>query len=319
MTGRTVRLTVPAESDGERLDVFLARSLEGQTRSALRRIIKDGGVTVDGAAAAKPGTDLKRGMEIEVALREPQAAGLTPEAIPIEVLYEDEDLVVVLKPAGLVVHPGHGRRTGTLVHALLGRGTVLAPSGAPDRPGIVHRLDRETSGVLVVAKTDRAYHALQAAFARRQVEKIYHALVWGRPDPASGAIKTAIGRSRSDPTRMSVTAARGREALTRYRTIERLPEFTLLEVRIVTGRTHQIRVHLSSIHHSVVGDTRYGGRSWRRLRDATRLDAIRSFGRLALHASSLAFVHPTTRCEVRVEAPLPPELEGLLETLRRAA
>jgi 23S rRNA pseudouridine1911/1915/1917 synthase len=236
----------------------------------------------------------------------------------VDVVHEDEHLLVVLKPAGLVVHPGHGRRSGTLVNALLGRGTPLAPAGGTERPGIVHRLDRETSGLLVVAKTDEAHRALAASFARREIRKTYLALVWGHPDPAAGTIDRGIGRSRSDRKKMVVGARRSRSAVTSYRTIERLPGFALLEVDLVTGRTHQIRVHLESLRHPVVGDTRYGGRSARGLRDPALRAAILGFHRLALHAARLAFTHPTTGKPIALEAPLPGEFQALLEVLRRS-
>lgn len=316
MRGRTIRLAVPAGRAGERLDIFLARHLESATRSALRRIVREGGVRVDGVPAPKAGLRLREGMEIEVFLPEVEPSALAPEPIPLEVVHEDEHIVVVIKPGGLVVHPGHGRRTGTLVHALLGRGTPLASAGSPDRPGIVHRLDRDSSGLLVVAKTDAAYRALRAAFARREVCKTYRVLVWGRPEPASGRIESPIGRSRADRTRMSVRSPGGREAATEYRTVELVPHFSLLEVRTLTGRTHQIRVHLASIHHPVAGDTRYGGQPWRRLRDPSPGEAIRAFGRIALHAAALGFVHPATGREVRFEAQPPTDFERLLAALR---
>lgn len=316
MRGRTIRLAVPADHAGERLDVFLARRLESATRSALGRIVKEGGVRVDGAPAQKAGLRLRAGMQVEVFLPEPEPSALVPEPIPLDVVHEDEHIAVVIKPAGLVVHPGHGRRSGTLVHALLGRGTPLAATGSPDRPGIVHRLDRDSSGLLVVAKTEASYRTLRAAFARREVRKTYRVLVWGRPEPESGSIDSPIGRSRSDRTRMSVRSPAGREAFTAYRVIEPLREFSLLEVRTLTGRTHQIRVHFASIHHPVAGDTRYGGQPWRRLRDPSRAEALRAFGRIALHAAALGFAHPATGREVRFEAPLPPDFERLLAALR---
>jgi 23S rRNA pseudouridine1911/1915/1917 synthase len=319
MSRDAVLLTVPAAAAGERLDHFLARSLPEETRSALRRLIEDGRVTVEGERARKAGQALKPGMSVRVEAREKAGPAPRPEKIPLEVVHEDDDLVVVVKPAGLVVHPGHGHATGTLVHALLGRSTALAPAGGVLRPGIVHRLDRGTSGLLVVAKTDTAHRALQAAFAKREVEKKYLAVVWGHPRTPSGRIDRAIGRSRSDRTRMSVAAPRGRAATTMYRTVRRLPGFALLEVTLVTGRTHQIRVHLTSIGHPVVGDTRYGTRSWKTLREGSRKRALRAFDRVALHAASLAFRHPRTGRDLRFESPLPPEIEALLAALETAA
>ncbi len=319
MSARTLRLVVPAEAAGSRLDLFLAARIPDRTRSALRRLVVDGSVLVDGRRPPKPGFSVEGGMRVEIALPAAEPERLVPERIPIEVVHEDDHLLAVVKPAGLVVHPGHGRRSGTLGHALLGRGTPLAPAGGADRPGIVHRLDRETSGLLLVAKTDEAHRALAAAFARRRVGKTYQALVWGHPDPAEGEIDRGIGRSRSDPTRMSTRSPRGRAAVTRYRTVERLPGFALLEVLLLTGRTHQIRVHLQSIHHPVVGDTRYGGAGARAIRDRSKREALERFDRLALHASDLALVHPITGEELRLHAPIPPQLRELLETLRTPA
>jgi len=235
------------------------------------------------------------------------------------VVHEDEHLVVVLKPAGMVVHPGHGRTAGTLVNALLGSGIPLSPTGAPDRPGIVHRLDKDTSGLLAVAKSAAAHAGLARAFAERRVEKRYRALVWGHPDPASGRIERAIGRSRAHPLKMAVRATRGRPrvAETRYETAEFLPGFALLDLWPLTGRTHQIRVHLQSIHHPIVGDEQYGGRAWRGVQDPLKRRAIRRFERLALHAAHLAFAHPVTGAALSFQAPLPSEFEELLRALRR--
>lgn len=319
MAGAPLRLTVPPDAEGSRLDQFLAAAIPGRTRSALRRCIVEGLVAVDGRAAGKPGMALRPGMRVEVALPEPPPDAPGPEAIPVRVVHEDEHLAVIDKPAGLVVHPGHGRRTGTLVNALLGLGVPLAAAGGTERPGIVHRLDRETSGLLVVAKTDAAHRALVAMFARREIRKIYHALVWGHPDPGDGTVERAIGRSRSDPTRMSVGAPRGRPATTIFRTIERIPGFALLEIHLVTGRTHQIRVHLASLHHPVVGDARYGGTPWKTLRDPAAKEAVRSLHRLALHASELALRHPVTGEPLRFQAPIPAEFLALLDRLRGVA
>ncbi len=319
MTGGVFRLEVPPDRAASRLDVFLAALLSGSSRSALRRLILDGRVRVDGRPASKPGLALRAGSRVEIEIPEPPPPRPAPETIPVEVIHEDDDLLVVAKPAGLVVHPGHGRRSGTLVNALLGRGTPLAPAGGADRPGIVHRLDRETSGLLLVAKTDAAHRALAAAFARREIEKTYAALVWGRPRPPCGTIDRPIGRSRGDRTKMSVGAPRGRPAVTVYRTVATPPGFALLEVDLVTGRTHQIRVHLTSAGHPIVGDSRYGGRPWRGLPDRRKRAAIEGFRRLALHASRIALAHPVTGRRVRFEAPLPPDFERLLEALGERA
>lgn len=319
MSGGTVRITVPAAADGARLDRFLAEAIDGPTRSALRRLILEGRVRIDGRPAAKPGVGVAPGMHLEIDLPDPAPESLVPEHVPFTIIFEDEHLAVVDKPAGVVVHPGHGRPTGTLVHGLLARGVPLAPAGGARRPGIVHRLDRGTSGLLVVAKTDAAHRMLAAAFAARQIRKTYLAIVWGHPKPADGRIERSIGRSRADPTRMSVRAPRGRSAATVYRTLEAVPGFALLEVAIETGRTHQIRVHLQSIHHPVVGDDRYGGPAWRGLRDPRQRKAVRGLERHALHAWKLAFTHPATGETVAFAAPPPPEIDALLGALRGPA
>jgi 23S rRNA pseudouridine1911/1915/1917 synthase len=319
VSGETVRLAVPPGADGTRLDVFLTSSVEGRTRSSWRRLIQGGHVRVDGRTTAKPGLPLSAGSDVEILLPPLLPVSLHPESIPVEVLHEDEHLLVVLKPAGLVVHPGHGRSSGTLVNALLGRGTPLARAAGADRPGIVHRLDRETSGALLVAKTDEAHRALVAAFARREVRKTYLALVWGHPEPAEGTIDRGVGRSRADRTKMMVGARRSRPAVTSYRTLEFLPGFSYLEVDLVTGRTHQIRVHFQSLLHPVIGDTRYGGQPWRNLRDPVKRAAIQGFHRLALHAARISLAHPVTGERLEIEAPLPAEFEALLATLGKGA
>jgi len=316
VTAGTVRVTVPDEAEGSRLDHFLTLHVVGQSRSALQRLIRDGHVTVDGRAAPKPGLALRSGMQVRVDIPEPPSDRLEPETIPLEVVFEDDDLLVVNKPAGLVVHPGHGRRSGTLVHALLGRGTPLAPAGGRDRPGIVHRLDRETSGVVIVAKTDLAHRGLTRSFASREIKKQYHALVWGHPDPPAATVSKTIGRSRTNRTKMSVNAPSGRQATTRYRTRESPPGFAFLEIDLETGRTHQIRVHMQSIHHPVVGDERYGGRAWKGLLDPVLRKAVRELPGLALHASRLAFPHPVRDGVVRVSAELPDYFRDLLAMVR---
>ncbi len=315
--GEIVRLDVPAAETGRRLDRYLAEVLTGHSRSAFGRLIREGRVAINGVTAAKPGVELDVGMRIEVSFPAPESALPKAEAIPLEIVYEDDELLVLNKPAGLVVHPGHGRRDGTLVNALLGRRTTLSTLGAPDRPGIVHRLDRETSGLLIVAKTDAAHAALSQAFAGRKIRKRYEALVWGYPDPADGVIEKQIGRSRANPVMMSVRGRGSRDALTHYATGERLTGFSQLTLRPTTGRTHQLRVHLKSIGHPIVGDTRYGGVLWKGVQDPLKRKALKSFDRLALHATGLAFEHPVTGRRLELEAPLPDEFEGLLRALRR--
>jgi 23S rRNA pseudouridine1911/1915/1917 synthase len=316
MSPRSIRLDVPDDAAGVRLDAFLAAHHPGNSRSVWKRFIEDGRVAVDGRPAAKPGFALKPGMAIEATIPEAPPSGLIGEDIPIALVYEDEHLAVVMKPAGLVVHPGHGARRGTLVHALLGQGVPLAPAGGAERPGIVHRLDKDTSGLLLIAKTDAAHGRLAAMFARREIQKTYLALVWGRPQPPSGRIDDAIGRSRRDPTKMTVRAPRSREATTIYRTTQTLPGATLLEIDLVTGRTHQIRVHFAARRHPVIGDTRYGGAPWKALRDPVRRALFASFPRLALHATKLAFTHPATLEPLSFSAPLPDDVAALCAALR---
>jgi 23S rRNA pseudouridine1911/1915/1917 synthase len=318
MSPKSIRLDVPDEAAGVRLDAFLAASHPGKSRSVWKRFIEDGRVAVDGRPAAKPGFPLKPGMAIEATIPEAPPEHLEGEDIPIAFIFEDEHLAVVMKPAGLVVHPGHGARSGTLVHALLGRGLALAAAGGIDRPGIVHRLDKDTSGLLLVAKTDAAHRGLAAMFARRAIEKTYLALVWGRPRPPAGRIDDAIGRSRRDPTKMMVKAPRSREATTIYRTLETLPGATMLEIDLVTGRTHQIRVHFAARRHPVIGDTRYGGAPWRLLRDPERRALFAGFSRLALHATRLKLTHPITGAPMSFSAPLPDDVASLVDALRNA-
>jgi len=255
-------------------------------------------VRVDGAARAKS-YRLEAGQE--VVLEPPAPAELVAAPLDLRVAYEDEHLLVVDKPAGVAVHPGPGHSTGTLVHALLGR---TAGGDEPDRPGIVHRLDRDTSGLMVVARTEDAYRRLQSLVRRHRLEREYLALVRGRPRSRSGRIEAAIGRDRAEPTRQSLDTDTPREAITHFEVVELLPEHALLRVRLETGRTHQIRVHLAAIDLPVAGDRVYGVRE---------LDLERQF----LHAARLAFPHPITGEPVETESPLPTELGAALERARR--
>ncbi len=319
--GETLRLEVGLDSAGQRLDRFLSEQLPDRSRSMLTRWIHDGLVTVDGTAAGKPGTAIRAGSRIVVTVPPPPAGTPLPQAIEIPIVHQDDDLVVVDKPVDLVVHPGHGQPDGTLINGLLGLGIPLAPAGGAQRPGVVHRLDRDTSGLLVVAKTDVAHRGLSRAFAGRLVRKRYRALVWGRPDPETATIDRTIGRSRSNPTKMAVQGTRGtrRAARTHYTTAEALPGFALLDIDLETGRTHQIRVHLQSIRHPVVGDERYGGRSWRGIQDPLKRNAVKRFEGLALHAAELGFDHPVTGRACSFESPLPPRITDLLNVLRGRA
>ena len=288
------------EDAGQRLDHFLAARMPEFSRSRIQAWIGEGRVRVNGAVK-KASWKLRAGERIEVEPAEPPPLRAFPEDIPLEVLYEDDAVAAINKPAGLVVHAGAGRSSGTLVNALLHRYGELSRGGDALRPGIVHRLDKGTSGVILVARNDAAHRHLAAQFASRSVEKIYLALVEGRVAASHGRIDRPIERDPVRRTRMTARTGRGRAALTEYRVLERFESFTLLEVRIHTGRTHQIRAHLASIGHPVAGDALYGA--------AARPAGLEPLGRPWLHAWRLGFVSPATGQRVVVEAPVPEELE----------
>jgi 23S rRNA pseudouridine1911/1915/1917 synthase len=293
-----VALTFIAEAanTGERLDHYLQARMSGYSRARIQAWIKDGLVTVDGAAA-KPSMTLRGREQIAVNPANPPPLKAEAEDAPIEILYEDAAVIALDKPAGLVVHAGAGAHSGTLVNRLVHHFSSLSQVGGEQRPGIVHRLDRGTSGVLLVARTDAAHRALAAQFAGRTTEKTYLALVEGRVNSDSGRITKPITRDPAHRTRMTARLDHGRDALTDYRVRRRFEKFTYLEVRIGTGRTHQIRAHLKSIGHPVAGDTLYGARAG---------------GRIFLHAWRIRFDSPATGERVTVEAPLPKELEEWL-------
>ena len=309
-------LRVPPEGAGWRLDRFLAERLTDRSRSTFQKLIRDGRVTVEGKAA-RPSTELCAGDLVEVRFPAPPPEQLVPEPIPLTVVYEDEEILVIDKPARLVVHPGAGCETGTLVHGLLAREEALSGVGGPKRPGIVHRLDRGTSGLMVIARTDRAHLALAEQFRGREIRKAYQAMVWGRMRVSEGVVDASIGRDPTHRRKMSVRSPRGRAAVSRWRVLRTLPGFSLLEVKPETGRTHQIRVHLQSIGHPVVGDSRYGGAAWRGVQDPLRRRALKHFDRLALHAWKLSFTHPVRGDLLSFEAPLPADFAELIEILSR--
>jgi 23S rRNA pseudouridine1911/1915/1917 synthase len=297
---------VPDALAGERVDRAVAM-LTGWSRAEVQTLIERGSVSVGGRRVAKSHR-LEVGEVVEVAEEPAGGAPPGPEPVPIDVVYEDADVVVIAKPAGLVVHPGAGHPHGTLVHGLLHRYPEIAEVGERARPGIVHRLDRDTSGLLVVARSPRAYDALVAALAARDLDRRYLALVWGAPDASRGLIDAPIGRSTTRRTRMAVRGE-GRPARTEFEVIERFaePVCALIECHLETGRTHQIRVHLSAIGHPIVGDATYGG-----VRES--LDPGRTF----LHAAVLAFAHPVTGTALHFEQPLPPDLAAVLDRLRES-
>jgi len=319
---------VTTEEQGVRLDRVLAQAWPDFTRSRIQSLIATGCVLVDGSPA-KSSAPARAGALVVAVLPPPTTGGMIPEDIPLSIVFEDEDLLVLDKPAGLVVHPGAGVRTGTLAHALLAHTPGIAGVGGMMRPGLVHRLDKDTSGLLVVAKTSAAHRALTVALAAREIRRSYLALVWGVPQFQNERIEAAIGRDRRDRLRMAVVPAGragARTAATRVRVIARLPadaqrpRFALVECTLETGRTHQIRVHLSHRGHAVVGDTTYGGGAKKTLslppadrKLASQL--VAALGRQALHAVRLSFRHPGTGESMSFESPLPDDFVRALDAL----
>ncbi|MGH9947635.1 MAG: RluA family pseudouridine synthase [Pyrinomonadaceae bacterium] len=339
-----LQLTVNIADSGTRLDAFLADKIEGWSRSRLQRLIVDEDVLVN-EKPAKPSYKLRAGDEIDIDLFEEPTAVFEPEDIPLDIVFEDEYLTVINKPAGMVVHPGAGNSTGTLANAIAfhfllkparsGPPAGAPPSGvakqwrymqAPDTAltdvracassvGIVHRLDKDTSGLIVVAKDEQTHEALSEQFRYREVFKSYVALVHGSPKQNSGTIDRPIARDRWHRTKMTV-AANGRNALSLWKVRRRFEKFTLLDVEIKTGRTHQIRVHLASINHPVVGDETYNEGRDNTVANIDVKNAIRIMDRFFLHAEKLTFTHPQTREKMKFESPLPEEIENLLKELQ---
>jgi 23S rRNA pseudouridine1911/1915/1917 synthase len=314
--GSLLTLELPEKARGARLDRTLAILLPGESRASLQRLMRDGRVTILGRPA-RPSYTVRGGERVEVDRPAPRPSSLEPEALPVAILYEDADLLVVDKAAGISVHPGAGAPRGTLVNALLHHCTDLSGIGGVERPGIVHRLDRQTSGVLVVAKNDAAHRALAGQFKARTVKKTYEALVWGRPQRPSGLIEAPIGRHPTARVKMAVRPE-GRAARTFYSVGASSGPVSLLEVHPETGRTHQIRVHLSFIGNPIVGDRLYGGRRLAPGPDRQSASALAEYDGLALHARRLAFAHPRTGEWRTFEAPRPPELQELLDRLKLA-
>ncbi len=313
--GTLRQVTAQAIEAGERLDRLLAAHLGELSRTRLKRLVEAGRVSLNGATITDPAMRVKPGQIFAVSLPPPVADLPEPQALDLAVRFEDEHLIVIDKPAGLVVHPAPGNPDRTLVNALLAHcGASLAGIGGVKRPGIVHRLDKDTSGLMVVAKSELAHARLSADFAARRIDRAYHAVVWGIPAALVGEIDAPIGRSPYNRKKMAVVRRGGKAALTRYRVLRRFGTVaSLIECRLATGRTHQIRVHLSALGHPLIGDRSYGGS---RLTAASA--AIARFPRQALHASVLGFVHPATAQPIRLESSLPQDIEALiafLETL----
>ena len=313
------RFTVEASDSGKRLDWVVAAHFPELSRTRVQELIDAGQVLLDGSAAKKGSTRLRGGEKVTVEITERPAMVAKAEAIPLEVLYEDEDVIAINKPAGMTVHAGAGNSSGTLVNALLGRGLELSKGGDPLRPGIVHRLDKETSGVILVAKNDAAHAKLGEAFQQRAVKKTYIALVQGLLKEKSGTIELAIGRDPLHRTRMATPRKSGRgaapanprDARTDWRVLANVSKAALVEVQLHTGRTHQIRVHFAALKHPVVGDTLYGAAANLRIGKVTLPRLERNF----LHASRLGFAQPRTGAWLEVRAPLPQELREFVNQL----
>ena len=299
-------LTLNYEEEGnERLDHFLTEELPDYSRSRLQSFIKEGRVRVDGKPAKKYGQALVPGQMITVIIPEEHESGLIPEDIPLDILYEDDQSIVINKPAGMVVHPAAGHETGTLVHAVLAHCDDLKGFGGEIRPGVVHRLDRDTSGIIVMAKNEKAHIFLQEQFKARSINKRYLALVDGAPPTPSGRVEAPIGRDPIRRQQMAIlTPDKGREAVTEYRTVKQYAKHTLIEAHPLTGRTHQIRVHMAFLKCPIVGDVLYGRR-----KQSIPLD------RHFLHAYRLTILLPGKREPMTFEAPLPPELQAVLDSL----
>ena len=313
MDSETLTFKVDDTSVDSRLDTYLASQIQTWSRARLQRLIENEDVVVNGRSA-KASYRLRKGDEVEVELVASPAEIFEPQNIPLDIVHEDDALIVINKPAGLVVHPAAGIHSGTLANALAFHLQNLPASAGLIRPGIVHRLDRDTSGLLVVAKTEEALENLSEQFRDRTVFKSYIALVHGRVDNASGRIDQPLARDPSNRTRMAVVRS-GRSALTLYKVRKHYHRFTLLDVELKTGRTHQIRVHLMWLHHPVVGDETYGGGRDNNIQDARLRSMVRNLRRHFLHAERLAITHPTTGARLEFHATLPNELSNLLTQL----
>jgi 23S rRNA pseudouridine1911/1915/1917 synthase len=292
----------------QRLDKFLVSCLPEFSRTRLQALVKDGFVSIDGTLVHKTGLSLETGASIRVVIPPPQPSDIIPQAIPLDIIFENEDLLVVNKPAGMVVHPASGHSSGTLVHAVLAHAPEITGVGGEKRPGVVHRLDKNTSGIILLAKNDATHHWLQDQFQHRKVIKIYLALVDGKPPTPDGRIEAAIARSPTQRKLMAIVSPqKGRQAISEYVTLESFPQHTLLQIHPITGRTHQIRLHMRFIGCPITGDTIYGQKH-----------ASVPLSRHFLHAASLTVQLPGENMNSTFDAPLPNELEFVLKQLRRS-
>lgn len=308
-------ITVAEENQGERLDAFLAATQAELTRSAVQRLIEQGMVRVDGKEV-KSSHKLSSGETVTLAIPPPEPSAAAPEDMNLDIVFEDADVIVINKPAGLTVHPGAGISSGTLVNGLLGHCSDLSGIGGEIRPGIVHRIDKDTTGILVVAKNDAAHQGLSAQFSQHTVKRVYYALVFGSPKTDKGRIEGEIGRHPVDRKKMSGSARHGRHAVTHWKVLARYSGVTLLKLRLETGRTHQIRVHLSEAKHPLLGDSVYGGDArLGNIKDVKLRSLIKELGRQALHAKTLGFIHPSSGEYVEFDSDLPEDMQRIIDYL----
>lgn len=303
-----------------RLDRFITRSVENATRSKVKSLIEAGGVTVNGRVVEKAGRLVLPGDNVVCTVPKPPPPEVRPENIPLDIVHEDDDIIIVNKPAGMVTHPAYGNYSGTLVNALLYHTRQLSSERGEDRPGILHRLDKDTSGLLAVAKNDRAHQLLARQFADHSIEREYQAVAWGSMKKSQGTVEAPLARHPSDRKKMAVVEG-GKHAVTHYEVLEDLIYFSLLRLRLQTGRTHQIRVHLASIRHPLFGDPTYGGRRIHYGNVTGRYkffinEILSAFPRQALHARTLGFIHPSTGEKVRFSSGLPDDMQALLRNIR---
>lgn len=318
---QTLQFTAPDSAQKERMDKFLASRLTSVTRAKIKRLIDEGHVFVNGETR-KAGHALRAGDEIIIHFPPPQPSDLQPEPIPLDILFEDKYLLVVNKPPGMVVHPAYGNMNGTLVNALLYHCNHLSDVGGTLRPGLVHRLDKDTSGCLVVAKDDVTHVGLAKQLSARKMEREYRAIVWGHPRQREGTVKAAIGRHKKNRVKMHVDET-GKHAITHFKVLEQLALTSYVQLNLETGRTHQIRVHMMHLGHPVFSDSDYGGRG-KQLNQLNHQQVsftntlFKQFKRQMLHARTLAFIHPVTQKEMRFAAPVPDDMNALLHILRTA-
>jgi 23S rRNA pseudouridine1911/1915/1917 synthase len=322
VTNPAHKISITDQDINQRLDHFLTAKFRQFTRSYIQQLIANGHVLVNDTKV-KSGFRLRAADSVYITIPEPEASPIRAENIPLDIIYEDSDLLVIDKPAGMVVHPGAGNRSGTMVNALLFHCRSLSGINGILRPGIVHRLDKNTSGLLVVAKNDRSHLSLTGQFETRDIVRIYAAVVWGIPQASSGLIETNIDRSHRDRKKMSVSGMRGKPAITKYHVEEELNGFSLLRLTLGTGRTHQIRVHLNYINHPVFGDREYNGGVSQLNRIAGNRRKIitcilKDMPRQALHARELSFIHPASNKRLSFYAPIPEDIDKTIHALKTA-